>query len=365
MWPSNRLMSLLGIEAPIIQAPMILQAPLVPLAAAVSNAGGLGSLGCAEMSVAELKQRIAEMRSTTSKPFNLNFFLHQEPQYDPGLDTEIRELIKQFYDENGIQPPPDASVTDLEVFNDEKLAVLFEERPAMVSFHFGCPTASVLDALHSVAIVTAATATTVREAIALQDAGVMVVVAQGWEAGGHRGSFVSNYEDTGIGTMALVPQIVDAVDVPVLAAGGIGDGRAIAAAMALGASGVWIGTAFLSCIETPVTPLHRSALATARDEDTHLSRAFSGRPCRARKTPYSRHMALTRPRLQDFPLMYNYSGPLKRFGIETGNLDFQFLLYGQAAALNREVTASKLMKELTYEAKDAAAKIARALSVET
>lgn len=365
MWPSNRLTDLLGIDTPIIQAPMILQAPLVPLAAAVSNAGGLGSLGCAEMSVSELKQRIAEMRSATSKPFNLNFFLHEEPQHDPDLDVEIRELIKPFYDGNGLKLPPDASTTDLEAFNDEKLAVLVEERPAMVSFHFGCPSPSVLNTLHSVGIVTAATATTVREAMSLQDAGVMIVVAQGWEAGGHRGSFVSNNEHTGIGTMALVPQIVDAVDVPVLAAGGIGDGRAIAAAMALGASGVWMGTAFLSCVETPVTPLHRSALATARDEDTLLSRAFSGRPCRARETPYSRHMALKCSRLQEFPLMYNYSGPLKSFGIETGNLDFQFLLYGQAAALNREVTASKLMEELTYETKDAAAKIARALSVGT
>lgn len=349
MPPADILRTLLSIEIPIIQAPMILQAPLVPLAAAVSNAGGMGSLGCAEMPVQELQQRISELRSATPKPFNLNFFLHQEPRYDPDLDLEIRNLIQPFYNKNGLDAPRDASSTDLETFNDDKLAILVEERPSMVSFHFGCPRRPVLDALHAVGIVTAATATTVREAIALQEAGVMIVVAQGWEAGGHRGSFASNFEDTGIGTLALVPQIVDAVDVPVIAAGGIGDGRAIAASRALGASGVWMGTAFLSCLEAPITALHRKALSSAGDEDTHLSRAFSGRPCRARQTPYSQHMARTRPRLQDFPLMYNYSGPLKSFGIDTDNLDFQFLLYGQAAALNREMTAAQLIEKLTSE----------------
>lgn len=361
MWPATKLTKLLGIEAPIVQAPMILQAPLVPLAAAVSNAGGLGSLGCAEMSVTELKQSIAQMRAATSKPFNLNFFLHQDPQYDPDLDVNIRELIKPFYEENSLAPPSEASATGLKTFDDERLAVLVEERPAMVSFHFGCPSAPVLDALHSVGVVTAATATTVHEATILQNAGVMIVVAQGWEAGGHRGSFVAGNEDTGIGTLALVPQVVDAVDVPVLAAGGVGDGRTIAATLALGASGVWMGTAFLSCVETPITPAHRSVLASASDEDTQLSRAFSGRPCRVRGTPYLRHMALTRSDFQDFPLMYNYSGPLKQLGIETGNLDLQFLLFGQAVALNREVTASQLIEDLTYETKDVVAKVAKGL----
>ena len=349
MKSGKTLTTLLGIEVPIIQAPMILQASLVPLAAAVSNAGGMGSLGCAEMSVTELKQSVSKLRLETQKPFNLNFFLHDEPKYDPYLDTEIRELIKPLYEQHGLPVPCDASSTDLETFNDEKLAVLVEERPAMVSFHFGCPTPHVLNALHSVGVVTAATATTVQEAVALQKSGVMVIVAQGWEAGGHRGSFQTNFEDNGTGTLALVPQIVDAVSVPVIAAGGIGDGRAIAASRALGASGVWMGTAFLSCFEVPITPLHRKALLSADDEDTHLSRAFSGRPCRARQTPYSQHMSRACSSFQDFPLMYNYSGPLKRFGIDTDRLDCQFLLYGQAAALNREMTAAQLIETLTSE----------------
>ena len=219
----------------------------------------------------------------------------------------------------------------------------------MVSIHFGCPAREIVKSLKAAGIVTAATATTVREAMALEQADIDLVVAQGWEAGGHRGAFDTTFEDTGIGTLALVPQVVDAVKVPVLAAGGIGDGRGIAAAMALGAAGVWMGTAFLTCTQAPITPIHRQTLLAASDEDTHLSRAFSGRPCRARKTPYSVGMAKGRPELHPFPLMYNYSSPLKRHGIAHDDLDYQFLLYGQAAALNRDLSAAELIEQLVSE----------------
>ena len=278
------LSSLLGIKHSIVQAPMILQAPIIPLAAAVSNAGGLGSVGCAEMSVAELEQSIAALKQATDKPFNLNFFLHKEPDFSPELDREVRSLLEPFYERLGLGWPADPGSTSLEPFSGDRLELLKRERPAMVSFHFGCPEQDTVDALKSVGTVTAATATNVREAMALQVSGIDVIVAQGWEAGGHRGAFETTYEDVGIGTLSLVPQIVDAVDLPVLAAGGIGDGRGIAAALALGASGVWMGTAFLTCSEAPITPVHRQALLSAADEDTHLSRAFSGRPCRARRT---------------------------------------------------------------------------------
>ena len=179
------------------------------------------------------------------------------------------------------------------------------------------------------------------------------MVAQGWEAGGHRGSFSSAHEDIGIGTLALVPQVVDAVNIPVLAAGGIGDGRGVAAAMALGAEGVWMGTAFLSCTEAPITPIHRQTLASAKDDDTHLSRAFSGRPCRARKTPYSTALKRGRPQLHDFPLMYHYSSPIKRHGIDNDDVDRQFLLYGQAASLNAELSVSQLLSTLRWDCESA------------
>ena len=346
MWKETRVSSLLNIDCPIIQAPMILQKPLVPLAAAVSNAGGLGSLGCAEMSISELQQRIAEMQQATSKPFNLNFFLHPTPGFDTALDQQVRQRVAPFYQKLALDYPENPATSGLGIFNDEILDTLIRLRPGMVSFHFGCPPAAAVEALKSTGVLTAATATTVAEARQLEQAGLDFVVAQGWEAGGHRGSFNPGHEDIGVGTLALVPQIVDAVKIPVIAAGGIGDGRGIAAALALGAEAVWMGTAFLTCLETPITEIHRQALLAAQDEDTHLSRAFSGRPCRARQTPYSNAMKSGRPDLLEFPLMYHYSSPIKKYGIENDDLDYQFLLYGQAAALNQSLSASKLIEKL-------------------
>ncbi len=361
MWNSSKFGERLGLKHPIVQAPMILQKPLVPLASAVCNAGGLGSLGCAEMSVNELDQRITEMKQLTDKPFNPNFFLHDQPRFDPELDKQARALVAPFYQDLGLDLPADASGTEAETFDTAKLDLLIEQAPAMVSFHFGCPDPSTISKLQtpnsklqSAGIVVAATATTVTEAIALEQAGVEVVVAQGWEAGGHRGSFVSGYEDVGIGTLALVPQIRDAVSCFVVASGGIADGRGIVACRALGADAVWMGTAFLTCAETPISDVHHNALMNARDEDTHLSRAFSGRPCRARRTPYSTQLAQGRPELPAFPLMYNYSSPIKRHGIAEENLKHQFLLYGQAATLNKEGTAEQLIEALMKEAQDLA-----------
>ena len=351
--PKAVLTSMLGIEVPIIQAPMILQSSLVPLAAAVSTAGGMGSLGCAEMSVRELDKSITAMRAATDRPFNLNFFLHTPPAFDPEVDAEARAFVAPIYERLGIDLPSDAAESGLEGFDDARLELLVDHAPAMVSFHFGCPDSQVVDRLKAAGIVTAATATTVAEARVLEEAGLDLIVAQGWEAGGHRGSFGMTAEDIGTGTLALVPQIVDAVDIPVVAAGGIADGRGIAAVLALGASGVWMGTAFLSCLEAPITPVHRQALRDASDEDTRLSRAFSGRPCRARRTPYSERAAAQQPRFPAFPLMYHLSGPLKRHGIAQDDLDYQFLLYGQAAALNRETSAEALIGALAAETREA------------
>jgi nitronate monooxygenase len=345
-WPKTRFTELLGVNKPIIQAPMIVQKPLVPLAAAVCEAGGLGSLGCAEMTLDELELRVREMRELTDKPFNLNFFLHEEPKFSPSLDTSVKDLIAPIYNRLGLDLPSVTDANSLGNFNEVTLSLLMELKPAMVSFHFGCPDTTIVEKLQSVGVLVAATATTVNEAIQLEQAGVDIVVAQGWEAGGHRGSFTCEYEDVGIGTMALVPQIVDAVSVPVVASGGIGDGRGVAAALALGASAAWMGTAFLTCDETPITAQHREALLCGKDEDTHLSRAFSGRPCRAKKNKYSVELSKTRVALQDFPLMYNYSGPLKKHGIENNDLDFQFLLHGQAVSLNKDLSVEGFMGEL-------------------
>jgi nitronate monooxygenase len=346
MWPRTDLLDLLGIELPIIQAPMA-GSTTPALAAAVSNAGGLGSIGCATISPDKLGDTADEVRGATNRSFNLNFFAHHMPVPDSARNERVRRRVAGLYDEAGLgEPPADPGEPAFGTFDEERLAALLDIKPAVVSFHFGLPEAAMVTALKDIGCRILCSATTVAEARALEDAGVDAVIAQGWEAGGHRGTFAMSFEDDGIGTMALVPQIADAVRVPVIAAGGIADGRGIAAAFALGASGVQMGTAFLSCPEANVRDSYRDALRHASDQDTRLSRADSGRPARGKNTRYMEAMAEHREALPDFPLMYGYSAPLRA----TGDADFDVMLYGQGAALNRELPAADLVATLVDEA---------------
>lgn len=342
----NDLTKTLGIACPIIQAPMILQEPLFPLAAAVCNAGGLGSLGCAEMKSEELLENVDQMRAATNGPFNLNFFLHQKPEFDQTKDKQLRSTLAPLFDQLNLKFPQDANIQEFGSFNDDTVALLREIRPAVVSFHFGEPSYSVVDQLKDVGITVFATATTVEEAVSLERAEVDVIIAQGWEAGGHRGSFTVEGDAVGIGTLALVPQVVDAVAIPVVAAGGIADSRGISAALELGASCVQMGTAFLTCLETPISSGHREALLNVDNDDTIMTRTFSGRPCRLRRNAFSERLCLEKSEVLTFPLMYQYSGVIKRHGIETNNIDYQFFLYGQSASLNRELSVEDLIKFL-------------------
>jgi nitronate monooxygenase len=349
MWPKNDLTDLLQIEHPIIQAPMV-GSSTPALAGAVSNAGGLGSLGCAAMSLDVLIAAADELRAITNRPFNLNFFAHAEPIERPDIDSEVNSQIASAYQERGIAGPSINSPKSYDRFNIDTVTALLKIKPKVVSFHFGLPAAELVTTLRDAGCIILCSATTVAEAKVLAENGVDAVIAQGWEAGGHRGTFEVSYEDFGIGTMALVPQIVDAVDVPVIAAGGIADGRGIAAAFNLGASAVQLGSAFLSCPEASISAAHRNALQNARDDDTRLTRAFSGRPARAKNNSYIESMAQQRGKLVDFPLMYRFSRPLMQSSVDNNDTDFSFLLYGQAAALNRELPADKLVAKLAEEA---------------
>lgn len=347
MWPKTDLIDLLGIEHPIIQAPMA-GSTTIALAAAVSNSGGLGSFGYSETSLNRIRDDVGKLRTVTDKPFNLNFFAHSPPVENKEVNAQIRARIKPFYDEKDLGEVPPSAYAPFGTFDSEKLSMLLELKPSVVSFHFGLPDLKMVQELRNAGCRVLCSATTVAEAKVLAEAGVDVVIAQGWEAGGHRGTFDLNYEDFGIGSMALIPQVADAVDVPVVAAGGIADGRGIAAAFALGASGVQMGTAFLSCPETNISEVHRSAVRNASDEDTRLTRAFSGRPARARNNRYMEAIAQQKTPVPDFPAMYTFSDPLRTADVQ--DLDFQFLLYGQAAALNRELPAAELMQTLVAEA---------------
>ena len=349
MWPKTHLTDLLGNKHPIIQAPMA-GSTTVELVAAVSNAGGIGSMGYAETPSETIREDAEKIRKLTDKPFNLNFFAHNTPANKLNVIESTRERLQPFYSEVGLSEIPRDVSKPLLTFTEERLELLLEIKPPLVSFHFGLPDSAAIESLKEAGCRILCSATTTAEAIALEQSGVDIIVAQGWEAGGHRGSFDLNHEDHGVGTLALVPQIVDAVNIPVVAAGGIADGRGIAAAFMLGACGVQIGTAFLSCPEANVSDVHLEAIRNAKDNDTRLTKAFSGRPARARKNNYIESIAAHRLPLPDFPTMYTLSDPLREASDDT--LDFRFLLYGQAATLNREMPAAELVQTLVTEAQN-------------
>ena len=341
MWPRKALQELLGIEHPILLSPMA-GAGTPALAAAVSNAGGLGGLGCGTSKPETVREAVDRLRAATNRAFNLNFFVHAAPVPDPTIDARARALVAPFYSECGLGEPPLASAAPYPPFDAAMLDVVLDLRPPVVSFHFGVPHPAAIEALHAQGSVLLGSATTVEEARALEAAGIDVVIAQGFEAGGHRGAFGVVGEDVGIGAMALVTQIVDAVRVPVVAAGGIADGRGVAAAFALGAAGVQMGTAFLACPEAAISLAHRRAIAEGRE--TRLSRAFTGQACRMARNRYTD--ALAGEDLPAYPSMIAFSDPLKT----AGNEDMAYWLYGQGAALARPLPAADLMARLVEEA---------------
>jgi len=346
-WKTTRLTELLGIRLPIIQAPMA-SASTPKLAAAVTNAGGLGSLGCAMMSADEVREQCEAMRAATNGAYNVNFFVHQEPTLDAQAAEAMRAMLKPYYAELGAGEVPAAKIPH-PTFDRSRLEVVLKEKPPVVSFHFGLPEKSMLEALKEKGILVVACATTVAEAGMLEKAGVDAIVAQGFEAGGHRGTFRPPYEAGDVGTLALVPQVVDAVETPVIAAGGIGDGRGIAAALMLGAQGVQMGTAFLTCPESAAHPVWRKALTEAGPGATRLTHAFSGRPARGLENRYMREMAGKETLFPAFPIPNALTGPLRKASAARNTGDFQSMWAGQAAGMAKPMPAKELMETLVRE----------------
>ena len=299
MWPDRRLCDLLKIDHPIIQAPMVGSCS-PDLASAVSNAGALGSLGCGEKKVDTIREEVGALTQRTNRPFNLNFFMRPVPKTAPEVWQRTRERLQPWYDRFDLGDPP-ATPPELGAgFDETRLDFVLQARPAVVSFHFGVPDQEAVNALKAAGIVLISSATNVGEARALEAAGIDAVIAQGWEAGGHRGSHEPRSPADGIGGMALIPQIADAVSVPVIAAGGIADGRAIAAAFALGACGVQIGTAFLSTPEAATDDARRDLLRRAADTDTMMTDSYSGRAARAVRSRFAEEMETRRGRPSGF-----------------------------------------------------------------
>ena len=340
------LCELLGIELPIVQAPMA-GAQGSALAIAVCKAGALGSLPCAMLSAETVREEVARMRAATDLPFNLNFFCHRPPAADPQRETRWRALLAPYFREYGIDPSATPEGPARLPFDGDAAALVEALRPPIVSFHFGLPAPELLARVKATGAKVISSATTVAEARWLEANGVDAIVAQGLEAGGHRGMFLTDDPTTQLGTFALLPQVVRAVRVPVIAAGGVADADAVAAALALGAAGVQVGTAFLLCPEATTSAVHRSALASEAARHTALTNLFTGRLARGIVNRLMRELGPLNAAAPDFPLAANAIAPLRAAAERAGSGDFSPLWCGQNATGCRAIGAAQLTRELT------------------
>ena len=346
MGSSTRLTELLGTEHPIIQAGMAGGATTPQLVAAVSETGGLGTLGAAYMSPDAIRGAVAEVRSHTDRPFAVNLFVPEA--FDPSLydPQEVNAPLARYREELGIEAPEE--VSDFVQPFEDQFAVVLEERVSVFSFTFGVPDDVQLSALKEAGILVVGTATTVREGLVLEERGVDAVVGQGSEAGGHRGTFIGDFESALVGAMALVPQLADSLSVPVVAAGGIMDGRGLAAALVLGAEGVQMGTAFLPCTESGIHPKYKEAVLAAESEETALTRGFSGKPARGIRNRFMEEM--DREEVPEYPVQNAYTRDIRAAAAKEDRIEFLSLWAGQAARLGRAVPAAEVVEGTVREA---------------
>ncbi|HMH98747.1 MAG TPA: nitronate monooxygenase family protein [Bradyrhizobium sp.] len=345
MWPDRRLLDLFKTEFPIVLAPMagIMDADLVIAAA---QGGALGSLPCAMISVEKAREQINIIRQRVSAPVNMNFFCHKAVDADPAREAGWKQRLGPYYDELGLDPAMPIDVANRAPFDAAMCALVEELKPEVVSFHFGLPDPALLRRVKAAGCIVISSATIVREAIWLEENGADAIIAQGAEAGGHRGMFLTDNIAEQPGTFALVPQVVDAVKVPVIAAGGIADGRGIAAAFALGAAGVQIGSAYLRCPESRVIAPARVALGQARDDSTVITNVMTGRPARGVANRVMREVGPISPDAPAFPHSATALGPLKVAAEKQGKVDFTNLWAGQAVRMGREMPAAELTRAL-------------------
>jgi nitronate monooxygenase len=345
MWPDRRLLDLFKIEFPILQAPMAgVQDAEIMIGAATG--GALPALPCAMISPEKAREQINIVRQRVSTPVNLNFFCHQAVDADPAREAGWRQRLACYYQEFGLDPAAPVNAANRAPFDAAMCELVEELKPEVVSFHFGLPDKAMLRRIKAAGCLVISSATIVREAIWLEENGADAIIAQGAEAGGHRGMFLTENIAEQPGTFALVPQVVDAVRVPVIAAGGIADGRGIAAAFALGASGVQIGSAYLRCPESKVTAPARVALAQARDDATVITNVMTGRPARGVANRAMAEVGPISPDAPAFPHAATALGPLKAAAEKLGKVDFTNLWAGQALRLGREMPAAELTRAL-------------------
>ncbi len=350
MWPDRRIQELFGIQHPIIQAPMAGPSHY-EMVVEVSQAGGLGSLPCATLTPEQVRTELGLIRQQTDRPINVNFFCHTPPVPDPAREAGWRKRLEPYYREAGIDPAGPITSSNRAPFDDELCTIVEAFKPEIVSFHFGLPDKSLLDRVRATGARIVSSATTVDEARWLEDHGCDAIIAQGFEAGGHRGVFLTDDIATQLGTFALVPQVVDAVKVPVIATGGITDARGIVAAFALGAAAVQIGTAYLFTPQARLPAPHAAALRGPDADKTALTNLFTGRPARGIVNRLMREVGPISEAAPAFPLAGGALAPLRAKTEPQGSGDFMSLWSGQAARLGRDgYSAGELTKLLAAEA---------------
>ncbi|MGD9662480.1 MAG: NAD(P)H-dependent flavin oxidoreductase [Porticoccaceae bacterium] len=339
------LQQLLGVDLPIIQAPMAgVQGSA--LTVAVSSAGGLGSLPCAMLEPDAMRRELAAIRAQTAKPYNVNFFCHQQPVPSAEREMAWKAALSPYFMEYGIDVDAIPAGAGRLPFSAETADLLEEFKPPILSFHFGLPSPALLARVQGWGAKILSSATTVEEARWLEAQGVDAVIAQGFEAGGHRGMFLSNDLCTQVGTLALVRQIVQAVKIPVIAAGGIADVQGVAAAMALGAAGVQIGTAYLLCPEATTSAIHRAALKSDSASTTAVTNVFTGRPARSIPNRIMRELGPISSAAPAFPLAAAAIAPLRAAAESRGSGEFSPLWAGQNTSGCKEIAAAMLTREL-------------------
>src|SRR3954447_962277 len=349
MWPDRRIIDLFKTEFPIVLAPMagIMDADLV---IAGAQGGALGSLPCAMLSPEKTREQVNIIRQRVSAPVNMNFFCHTAVDADPAREAGWKARLTPYYKELGLDPSAPFTAANRAPFDEAMCALVEDLKPEVASFHFGLPDQALLGRVKAAGCLVMSSATIVKEAIWLEQNGADVIIAQGAEAGGHRGMFLTENIAEQPGTFALVPQVVDAVKVPVIAAGGIADGRGIAAAFALGASGVQIGSAYLRCPESKVIAPARAALAEARDDSTVVTNVMTGRPARGVVNRVMREVGPISPDAPAFPHAATGLAPLKTAAEKLGKVDFTNLWAGQAVRLGRDRPAAELTRGMAGEA---------------
>lgn len=345
VWPQTRIARVFAIDIPIIQAPMAGGATTPELVAAVSNAGGLGSLGAGYMKADDMRSAIQRIRSLTSKPFAVNLFIPENSEVTSAqlaaMQTILQRVCQKFVkDWRPVNPPYCESF-------EEQIAVVIEEKVPVFSFTFGILNNHWCEKLKCNGTLLVGTATTLAEAKQLVDAGVDAIVAQGCEAGGHRGTFLGKSQDALIGNLALIPQLVDHITLPIIAAGGIMDARGIVAAKVLGASAVQMGTAFLTCPEAGIATHYKKMLLTSEADNTVLTRAFSGKFARGIKNKFTEQMMQYADQILDYPVQNALTKQLRAQANKQGLVDYCSLWAGQAAYLSQGLPAADLVKKLS------------------